>query len=655
MISRRVLCEAAAVVVGRAFRSSSMLALAPHYRDVIHVRFRPHSRLSVSEWADKYRVLSPETSAEPGQWRTSRVPYLKGIMDAISDPMVERVINIKAAQVGFTEVTLNAVGYFVDQDPASILVIQPNVDPMAKYWSKSRLAPMVRDSHQLRGKVKSPQSRHSGNTILDKSFPGGEISIAGANSAASLASRPIRVLILDEVDKFNLVGGGTEADPVQLAETRTDTFWNRKIILGSTPENKGESIVEKEWERPEVDQYHYFVGCPHCGYMQTLKWHNLKWEDGRPDTAMYTCGDVSKDGELVAGCGQLIGENHKQRMLRGGEWRITRPASSPMKRRRVGFRINGLYSPFRHWDELAHLWLGAQGDTKLLKQFVNERLGETWEVPGEKVSPEDLEKRAEVYGAEVPAGVGILTAGVDVQGNRLEVAIKGWGDKQESWLIAHHRIFGDPEAQETWARLDTLLLTKTYKHECGADLRIQACMIDSGYKTSTVYDFARSRQSRNVFASKGVHERGRPPLQRSQRANKSGVKLFTIGTVAMKDRMFGRLKLERPGPGYMHFCMPGNDGADAEYFAQFGAEHSVVERAGHRWVRRYKQVRERNEAIDLEVLALAALYALGAGVAEHLDVWVKRVIVAGEEAKNPPARVAVTRDRRSSWVNRWRD
>lgn len=617
---------AAGAVIRRAFRSPTAQSMVPHCRRVVHTHFAPVPKLSLSEWSDRYRVLSRETSAEPGQWRTSRVPYLKGIMDAISDSTVERIILFKAAQVGFTEVTLNAVAYYMDQDPASILVVQPNVEPMAKYWSKSRLSPMIRDCPRLRGKLQPAKSRDAGNTILEKAYPGGEISIAGANSAASLASRPIRILILDEIDKYKL-SPGTESDPIALAETRTDTFWNRKIILGSTPEDKHNSLIEPEWEAPEVEQYHYFVPCPHCGEYQTLRWgkkdgpFGLKWEQDKPSTAEYLCEH----------CAALIDEKYKQRMLRDGEWRMTREPTAPMKRRRVGFRLNGLYSPFRRWDELAHLWKNAQGNNELLKQFVNERFAETWEPPGERVVPADLERRAESYAAEVPGAVGLLTAGVDVQADRLEIAIKGWGAGQESWLIGHHRIHGDPEKlEDVWARLDALLLSKEYQHEHGGKLRIAACMIDSGYKTATVYEFVRPRQSRKVWASKGVHERGRPPLTRAQRANKSGVKLFTVGTVAFKDRVFGRLKLIRPGPGYMHFCLPSHGGADAEYHAQFAAEKSVLQRAGRRWERRYIQVRERNEAIDLEVLALAALNALGPSVYDDLEYWVKQIEQKGK-------------------------
>lgn len=557
-------------------------------------------------------MLSPEASAEPGSWRTDRVPYLRGIMDAFSEPIVQMVVVMSSSQIGKTEIVNNVVGYYIDQDPGPMLVLQPNVEPMAKAWSKDRFAPMLRDSPRLRGKVHDPRSRDSGNTILHKIFPGGHITVAGANSPAGLSSRPIRIVLFDEIDRYP-ASAGTEGDPLELAIARTQTFYNRKIGMFSTPGVKGVSRIEKAYS--ESDRRRYFVPCPACGTMQPLEWKGIVWEkdgDGnhKPETVKYQCQE----------CGVLIDEVDKYRMLSQGEWIPELPGE-----RIAGFHLNALYSPFLRWQEIVEHFLKAKPSPERLQVFVNTVLGETWEEQAEKADATELAARREHWPAEVPAGVGVLTAGVDVQVEWLELAVKGWGAEEESWLIAHHRIHGDPQKKDVWERLEALL-TKAYEHESGAKLRIRACMIDSGYLTDIVYGFVRTRQKRNVFASKGMDTIGAIPLKRATKANRYGVKLFTVGTVSMKDTIFNRLKITRPGPGYMHFCQQGPDGADAEYFAQFEAEH-VVRRFSHgRMIRGYKQKRTRNEAIDLEVLNLAALHALGAGIrnqlgklAEHLN------------------------------------
>ena len=189
----------------------------------------PPPELTVSQWADEYRRLSPEASAEPGRWNTDRAPYQREIMDAINDARCEEVIIMSSAQVGKTELILNIIGYYIDYDPSPILVLQPTRD-MAETFSKDRLAPMLRDTPALKGKVKDARSRDSGNTILHKTFPGGHITMVGANSAAGLASRPIKIVLMDEVDRYP-ASAGTEGDPIKLAEKRTTTFWNRKNCL----------------------------------------------------------------------------------------------------------------------------------------------------------------------------------------------------------------------------------------------------------------------------------------------------------------------------------------------------------------------------------------------------------------------------------------
>jgi phage terminase large subunit GpA-like protein len=578
-------------------------------------------------------------------------------MDTISNPDVREMVIMKSAQVGATEGLIgNAIGYFVDQDPSPIIVVQPT-DKDAEDWSKTKLAPMIRDTPQLEGKIAEARSRDSDDTILNKSFPNGFLAITGAQSPRGLRRKSARVALCDEVDAYE-ASAGTEGDPIKLVEKRLIAYWNRLLLMASTPTTKGLSRIEKAFEAS--DQRYYHVPCPHCGCMQVLRWGTkdsewgIKFTDRNPETACYQC----------VGCKRLVEEHHKREMVLNGEWIPSNPSSHI-----PGWHINALISLFdgARWPALVGDFLEAKrlDDRELLKVFVNTTLGETWDEPGETITPESLASRAAAYPAEVPAGVGVLTAGVDVQVDRLEMIVKGWGDAEESWLIAHHRIHGDPEKDETWARLEALL-TKPYKHESGTTLRIRAMMIDSGYKTAAVYRFVRPRQARNVFASKGVDERAKAPLSRASRANRDGVKLFSVGTIAMKDTIFARLRLTRPGPRYMHFCKT-KDGPDAEYFAQFGAEKAVWEKVKGRPVRKYIQIRERNEAIDLEVLALAALHSLGRAVRDRLDYWVRRAQKEGEkqqaekesdDVSDHVAGIRLQKTKRpkqsKGWVGRWR-
>jgi len=583
--------------------------------------FAPPPKLTVAEWADRFRMLTSIASAEPGRWRTDRAPYQRGIMDAFSDPMVERVVVMSSAQVGKTEIVLNVAGYFMDQDPSPILVLQPTID-MARAFSKDRLKEMVKSTPALRKKIKESGRREAEDTILHKQFPGGHITMVGANSAAGLASRPIRVVLNDEVDRFP-ASAGSEGDPVSLAKKRTATFWNRKEGLFSTPTIKGVSRIEAAHD--EGDQRKYFVPCPHCGHKQHLRWSQLDFE-----TASYTCEE----------CGALIPETEKPGMLAKGEWIATHPGP-----RTASFHMNALYSPWVTWRELITEFLEAKKSPETLQVFMNTVLGETWELDGEGVNTDALAARREPYAAEVPAGVGVLTGFVDVQRDWIELLVKGYGAGQESWAISHHRLTGNPALPDVWARLDVLLL-KEYQHELGAVMHLAAVGIDSGdgEMTPHVYAFVRDRQKRAVapcYATKGLSVRGKPILNPpAKKPNKYGVKVIPVGTDTAKDLIFQRLKLERkPGelapPGYMHFPLPQAHGLDDEYLAQFGREKVFVRHVKGVPVREYHTVPKgaRNEAIDLEVGNLVMLHLLGPGVYDYLGAWVERVAKEGERRR----------------------
>lgn len=614
---------------------------------------RPPPRLSIAEWADRYRVVPTGTTPEPGPWRTDRVPYLRGIMDALSDRRVEKVVAMLASQTGKTEVVLNAIGYYIDQEPSPVLVIQPNEKPMGEAFSKDRLAPMLAESPALRGKVKPARVKDSGNEVLHKVFPGGYVSIAGANSAAGLASRPIRILLCDEVDRYPPSAGG-EGDPVSLGVQRTANFtWTRKVFLVSTPTLKRFSRIEREWDgggdpsRPHSDQRRYFVPCPDCGHAQYLRWPNLRWDKVvAAEAGELALGDILRKGVvhrtqaaayLCEKCASLIPEAKKPWMLRSGQWRATAPGHFP------GFHLNALYSPWVTWASLAFQWLTVKDDRQELQAFVNTKLAETFEERSEKVDAASLAGRAEQWDSDVPDGAGVLTAAIDVHKTWSELLVRAWGVDEESWDVLHERFYGDPESKDLWARIDALL-TRSYRHANGGDMRVMVTMVDSRYATDAVHQFVKAREGRGVYACIGDNgAEGNRPLSGPMKAKKGGVKHFTLGVFGLKERLFQRLRIERPGPRYIHFRAPNVarcNGFDAEYFAQFEAEKLVIEyvKGSMRPRRKFIQPRERNEAIDLHAYNLAALQALGTHVREMLPGWVEqaREVPPPEEEKLDP-------------------
>ena len=377
----------------------------------------PPPVLTVSQWADRYRRLSPESAAEPGQWNTDRAPYQREIMDSVNDPLVEHIVIMSSAQVGKTELILNIVGYYIDYDPAPMLIVQPTLKPMAEDFSKDRLAPMIRDTPTLAGKVHDVKSRASGNTILHKTFPGGHVTIAGANSASSLASRPVRIVLMDETDRYP-ASAGTEGNPIKLAEKRTTAFWNKKKIKVSTPTIKGSSQIEKEYQSGTMEEW--CVPCPCCGKYQPYEWGRIHFSDVTMECKY--CGEHISEFDWKQGEGKWI-------------------AAHPERRRKRSFHLNELASPWTHWDSIIAEWREAQkeykenGDINKLKTFINTVLGETWEPRGKGADDDSLLSRRERYEAEIPEGVLLLTASVDVQDDRFEIEVCGWGRGFESPLL----------------------------------------------------------------------------------------------------------------------------------------------------------------------------------------------------------------------------
>ena len=512
-------------------------------------------------------------------------------MDSVAEPGVHTVVVKSSAQVGKTEFLNNIVGFHVDNDPAPIMVVQPTVD-MGQAWSKDRLAPMLRDTPALQGKIADPKSRDSDNTILHKSFPGGHITISGANSAASLASRPIRILLQDEVDRYP-ASAGSEGDPVKLGDRRTETFWNAVKVRTSTPTVKGFSRIDDEFERS--DKRFFNVQCEDCDGWQVLKWAQVVWPEGKPEEAVYACEH----------CGSLWDDVTRWRAVRGGEWRATAKFNGV-----AGFHIWAAYSPWVKLGDKATEFLQVKSKPDQLKTFVNTVLGETWEDEGEGVAETGLLARREPYGPEsIPDDVVLVTAGVDTQNDRLEISVYGWGADQESWLLEHAVLRGDPGSPELWQELDDYL-TDVFVRDDGRAMHVEAVAIDSGgHYTEAVYEFCSKRKRRRVWAIKGQSGPARTVWPtRASRTKKKRVDLFIVGVDAAKEILYSRLnKVHSPGPGYIHF--PSD--VDEEFFAQLTAEQVLTKYSRGRPVREWHAKRERNEALDCFVYAYAAMIGRG--------------------------------------------
>ncbi len=412
-------------------------------------------------------------------------------MEAVSDPATETVVIMSSSQVGKTEVLNNSVGYHIDQDPAPIMVVMPT-ERDAETWSKDRFSPMARDTPCLQDKIANPKSRDGNNKILHKRFPGGHLTIVGANAPSGLASRPIRLLLCDEVDRYPF-SAGAEGDPVNLAKKRTVTFWNRKIVLVSTPTNKGASRIEAAFE--ESDQRRFWVPCPACRAEQLLTWGQVKWgkdENGghRPETARYHCAD----------CDAAWKDETRWSAISKGRWIADAPFNGT-----AGFHLNEIYSPWVRLEAMAKAFLSARaGGDETMKTFINTSLGETWMESGEAPDWQRLQGLKEDWNAgTVPAGGLFLTAGVDVQKDRIEVDVWAWGKGLQSWLIDHIVIEGGPGDQACWQKLSDLL-GRTWTHASGTPMTIARLAIDTGYETAAVYAWARQVGFAQVAPVKGV-------------------------------------------------------------------------------------------------------------------------------------------------------
>lgn len=594
--------------------------------------FRPRPRMSVSDWADNNRELTTAETSEPGPWKTSRVPFIREIQDALSTSSdVQRVVFMKSTQVAGTESGINWTGYVIDQSPGPMLVVEPSIE-VAELWSKQRLANMINASDVLLAKVPPARSRDGGNTTLLKEYPGGVLRIGGANSAKSLRSMPVKFLFLDEVDAYPSDLDG-EGDPIGLAEERTNNFPRRKILLVSTPTIRGASNIEKEFLRS--DMRYYYVPCPHCGHKQRLVHSRMKYvfllgRDGDPDAledVVYGCES----------CEQDIPEHHKTWMLENGIWIPTYP-----ERAVRGYHINSYYSPIglgRTWKERARQWLLAQKDPVELKRYINTALGETWEDRSASIKAHELAQRAKPYTLRmIPAGVLLLTAGIDTQDDRLEMYVWGWGRSERCHLIDKIVIYGNPSTPSTpeqpnvWDQLAGYL-DASYRNLFGVDMRIESAALDTaGHNSQSAYRFVRNWKGRTrLFATIG---RGNKPLintpskvdvDESGAVIKNGLLLWTVGVDHAKSTLFSRLMSDREtfeegGELFVNFP----DDIETEFYEQLTAE--VYNPVTRRWQKKTDQ--PRNEALDCWNLAYYAACAAPLRIqnAQPAD-WERRELV----------------------------
>lgn len=631
--------------------------------------WRPPPKLTLSQWADAEFFLSAESSAQTGRWKT--LPFQKGPMDAITDPTVTEVTLMKAARLGFTKMIDAAIGYAMHQDPSGVLAIQPTVED-AKGFSKEEIDPMLRDVPCLAAlnvvAEESSNPKDPKSTILHKRYPGGILSIVGANSGGGFRRISRKRIFGDEVDAYP-PSAGKDGDPVSLSKKRASTFWDRKYVWGSTPLLAGSSRIERLFE--EGDQRRYYVPCPQCGHMDYFVWrespkggHFMQWEKGKPETAHFVCS--------LNGC--VIEHHHKRDMLERGEWRAAKPFAG-----HASFHLWTAYSVFPNatWPQLVAEFLAAQKSLEQLKTFINTVLGETWKEPGSVPEWERLFERSR-HGhpiGKVPEGVVFLSAGVDVQKDRFVYEVVGWGAGKESWSIDAGVIMADPSREADWLKLDALL-DRHFESPAGP-MSILAMGIDSGWSTQHVYNWARQKPRNRVLAMKGQADArsilGLPvdvDVTHNGRRYARGCKLWNVGVGVAKAELYGWLQLPVPTvegapypAGFCHFPEYGED-----FFKQLTAEQlvAVTNKRTHVTKHEWHVIPNReNHALDCRVYARAAasLAGLDNRMPEKASAAPVTVVdsdppPAAPQSTPPPAPAVATSDfrflgnRGSGWLRR---
>lgn len=566
---------------------------------------KPPEDLTVSQWADKNRRLTSESSAEVGKWRTSRTPYMFDILDSFTDPLIEHIVVVAASQVGKSETINNMVGYCIDQDPGPILLIQPTIDDVKRY-SEMRIAPMIRETRCLKRKVADPKSRDAANTKRQKSFPGGVLVMTGSNVAHDLSSMPIRYVFGDERDRW-ATSAGSEGDPWELAVARTRTFYNKKMVEVSTPTVKGASAIENSYNLGTMERWK--TQCPHCGEYVELTFDNIRFEYDAAENGDKKIFHISEIFYVCPECGGISDEHTMK--SQPAKWVATVPEARKHHKTR-SFWLTAWVSPWATWESIILQFLQAGTDSAKLQVVYNTQFGELWEERGDMASEDDVMARREVYEAEVPDGVLLLTCGVDTQDDRLEYEVVGHRRFGETWGIKKGVILGRPDTEEVWERLDEVLSHK-YKFKSGVSLQISLTFIDEGgHFTQEVRQHCLARQYDHVFAIKGANRPDIPYTAppKKQKIVVNGkvigqVWVYEIGVNAGKQKIVDNLRVQSPGANYCHF--PLRDDYGKQFFKQLMSEHlAYVPKLKHPWQWQKIPGHERNEAFDIRNYNLAA-------------------------------------------------
>ena len=599
----------------------------------------PPDDLTVSEWADKKRRLSSEASAEPGPWRTSRTPYLREPMDAFTDVRVRRIVMVAASQVGKSEFLNNCIGYIIDEDPGSILFVHPTTID-AKEYSKLRIAPMVRDCPTLAKKVVAPKSRETGNTILQKTYPGGILTMCGSTEAHSLASKPIRYVFGDERDRW-ATSAGNEGDPWSLAMARQKTFFNSKAVEVSTPTVKGRSAIEASYVQGTMERWK--SRCPNCGEYHEIQFKDIRYEYETKIIAGRKTYKVTNVYHICPGCGYIGNEIELKRQP--ARWEAENPAAIEHGVR--SFWLNAFVSPWAPWNAIILEYLQATGDTQKLQVVYNTSFGELWEDRGDVMDEDEMMARREVYDAELPDGVLVLTAGVDTQDNRMEYEIIGHGHFGETWGIEKGIIMGVPDESAVWEHLDEQVFSRVLHFKDGLGLRVSLTFVDEGgHYTQEVRQECNRRIKQKVFCIKGMPGPDKPftaPPKKQKIVIKGKIVgscwQYQIGVDSGKQSIMDSLKVQTPGSKYCHF--PKRDDYGFDYFKGLLSEH-LVYKADHKQPWQWEKIpgHERNEVLDCRNYALAAFRAMN----PNLDAIERKIKQArGVEVPEPVQQPRVNR------------
>lgn len=571
---------------------------------------KPLPKTSVSQWADNYRMLSSGISAEPGKWKTSRAPYQKDIMNAFTEPGIHRVVVKSSSQIGKSDMMNNVIGRFAHLDPCAIMMIQPTID-MAQDYSKTRIAPMIKDTKVLNNLFYDVKSRDANNTILSKVFPGGRLIMCGANSPAGLASRPIRILLADEVDRFP-DSAGTEGDPVDLAAKRMTTFWNSCMGLFSTPTNEGSSRIDEEYLAGTQEEWQH--KCPNCGEYHLLRHIDMTVDYKEIKTPSGKKTVIVNDVKWrCPHCGFSFSEKE---MKQTPQKYISRNVDA-LKNGIRSFFVNGFTSPWMTWSKIMREWLEAKGDPEREKVIMNTVFGESYKQKGAFEDEQIFLRRRESYGAELPNGVLLLTAAIDTQDNRLEYEVVGWGKEEECWGIRKGIVLGAPNQARTWKEIDSIL-DKTYHFADGKGLKVVRTFIDSGgHYTSDVYNYCQKNFYKQRFAIKGRGGPGIPLIYKIAKANNAKAPLILLGVDDGKQQIMDRLSIDSPGPLYFHFPQDegikelSNRGYDDLYFKGIISEHKKVYKRNGVLREVWETTKNvRNEPLDLRNYNLACMKSL---------------------------------------------